>query len=85
MKYDEKTGKKVAESRGEDIMISFEELEKLAKRTDGAFDRQVALEWWLREANISLALIADMLGALMNRLITATEEKPDDQKKDMVQ
>ena len=69
MKYDEKTGKKVPESRGDEIKLSLEALKKTAEKTDGLFDRQVEISWLLRDVDVSLALVVDMLGLLMNRMI----------------
>ena len=78
MKYDEKTGKKVPECRGDEIKLSFEELSALAKKSGGTFDRQVEVSWLLRDIDQSMALIVDMLGLLMGKLMPVDEEKPED-------
>lgn len=79
MKYDEKTGKKVAESRGDEIKLSFDALKKVAEKSGGTFDRQVEVAWLLRDIDQSLGLIVDMLGLLLNHTMpidpTETDEK----------
>ena len=68
MKYDPKTGKKQPESRLDEVRISREELEKLAAKCEGAFDRRIEILWVLQNCDISLALIADFLGAIYKKL-----------------
>lgn len=69
MKYDEKTGKKVPESRVDEIKISLDLLAERMKKSDGIFDRHVEIAWILRDISISLALLVDMMGLMMHRLI----------------
>lgn len=75
MKYDENTGKQVPESRVDEIKISFEALKKLADSTNGTFDRQVEVAWLLRDIDQSLALLVDMIGMMLARILK--EEEPD--------
>lgn len=74
MKYDEKTGKKVPESRGDEIKVSFDELSKIAKSANGTFDRQIELAWLLRDIDQSLALVVDLLGLLIGKLVPADDK-----------
>ena len=62
MKYNEKTGEKEPESRQDEIKLSFEALKKLAESTNGTFDRQVEIAWLLRDIDLSLAALVDMVG-----------------------
>lgn len=75
MKYDEKTGKQIPESRVDEIKLSFEALKKLADSTNGTFDRQVEIAWLLRDINQSLALLTDMIGVMFTKILK--EEEPD--------
>ena len=75
MKYDEKTGKKVPENRGDEIKLSFNELQDLAEKSNGTFDRQVEVAWLLRDIDQSLALVVDMLGLLINRLVVPKDHE----------
>ena len=76
MKYDEKTGEKKPESRQDEIELSFEALKKLAENTNGTFDRQVEIAWLLRDIDLSLAVLVDMAGLALGRII-----KPEDEPK----
>lgn len=73
MKYDEKTGKQIPESRIDEIKISSEALKKLADSTNGTFDRQVEIAWLLRDINQSLALLTDMIGVMFTRILKEDE------------
>ena len=75
MKYDEKTGEQKPESRIDEIKLSFEALKKLAESTNGTFDRQVEVAWLLRDIDQSLALLVDMIGMMLARILK--EEEPD--------
>lgn len=75
MKYDEKTGKQIPESRVDEIKLSFEALKKLADSTNGTFDRQVEIAWLLRDINQSLALLTDMIGVMFTKILK--DEEPD--------
>ncbi len=76
MKYNEKTGEKEPESRQDEIKLSFEALKKLAENTNGTFDRQVEIAWLLRDIDLSLAVLVDMAGLALGRII-----KPEDEPK----
>ena len=75
MKYDEKTGKKVAETRSDEIQLSFDALKKVAEKANGTFDRQVELAWLLRDIDQSLAIIVDMLGVILNGVCTKADHE----------
>lgn len=74
MKYDEKTGKKIPETRGDEIKLSMMELQELAKKSNGTFDRQVEVAWLLRDIDQSLGLLVDMLGLLMAKIAPIPED-----------
>ena len=69
MKYNEKTGEKKPESRHDEIELSFEALKKLAESTNGTFDRQVEVAWLLRDIDLSLAALVDMVGLAVGSII----------------
>lgn len=69
MKYDEKTGKKVPESRTDEIKVSLEQLYELQKKCDGLMDHEFESNMLLKDISVSLGLITDMLGVLTNKLI----------------
>ena len=73
MKYDEKTGKKVPESRVDEIKLSFESLKELAEKTNGVFDRNVELAWILRDISQTNALLVDMIGMLLHHIIKSND------------
>jgi hypothetical protein len=75
VKYDEKTGEQVPESRIDEIKLSFEALKKLADSTNGTFDRQVEVAWLLRDIDQSLGLLVDMIGMMLAKILK--EEEPD--------
>lgn len=75
MKYDEKTGKKKPESRGDEIKLSFEALQEVAEKSNGTFDRVIEVAWLLRDIDQSLALLVDMLSLLMAKLVPVEEKK----------
>lgn len=69
MKYDEKTGNKMPESRTDEIKLSFDALKETAEKSNGTFDRQIEVAWLLRDIDQSIALLVDMLGLLMAHMI----------------
>ena len=69
MKYNEKTGEKTPESRTDEIKISLENLYELQKKCDGLMDREFENNILLKDISVSLALITDMLGVLVNKMV----------------
>ena len=69
MKYNEKTGEKTPESRTDEIKISLENLYELQKKCDGLMDREFENNILLKDISVSLALITDMLGVLVNKIV----------------
>lgn len=74
MKKD-KNGKQTPECRVDEIQLSMTALNSVAEKTDGAFDRQVETNWLLRDANMSLAIIVDMLGLYFSKALSGEIEK----------
>ena len=66
MKYDEKTGKKIPESRMDEIQLSMDNLKELAEKSNGTMDRKIEIAWILRDINVSLALIFDAMAMVIN-------------------
>ena len=69
MKYDEKTGEKTPESRTDEIKISLEQLYNLQKKCDGLMDKEFESNILLKDISVSLGLITDMLGVLVNKMV----------------
>ena len=69
MRYDEKTGEKTPESRTDEIKISLEKLYELQKKCDGLMDREFENNVLLKDISVSLGLITDMLGVLVNKIV----------------
>ena len=68
MKYNEKTGEKTPESRTDEIKISFEQLYGLQKKSEGLIDRGFENNILLKDIDVSLALLVDMIGVLVNKI-----------------
>ena len=69
MKYNEKTGEKTPESRTDEIKISLEQLYELQKKCDGFMDKEFEHNVLLKDISVSLGLITDMLGVLVNKMV----------------
>ena len=69
MKYNEKTGEKTPESRTDEIKISLEQLYNLQKKCDGLMDKEFENNILLKDISVSLGLITDMLGVLINKIV----------------
>lgn len=69
MKYNEKTGEKTPESRMDEIKISLEQLYELQKKSEGLMDRDFENNVLLKDISVSLGLITDMLGVLLNKIV----------------
>ena len=76
MKYDQKTGEKIPETRTEEIKLSMEDLNNLAKKSNGTFDRNIEITWLLRDIDQSLGILVDMLGVLLGKIAKIEEIEP---------
>lgn len=77
MKYDEKTGKKIPESRMDEVKLTMESLNDLDKRCEGLASPTLVTNTFLSDISVSLALLVDITGNMLNRMIQAeksTEE-----------
>ena len=74
MKYDEKTGKEIPESRMDEIKVSIDRLQKLSKETNGMMDKSVERNIVLMDISVSLGLLVDICGAIYNKLIDSHAE-----------
>lgn len=74
MKYDEKTGKEVPESRMDEIKISIDRLQKLSKENGGMTDKSIERNVILMDISVSLALLVDICGGIYNKLVKNTTE-----------
>lgn len=74
MKYDEKTGKEIPESRMDEIKVSIDRLQKLSKETNGMIDKAVERNVVLMDISVSLGLLVDICGAIYNKLIDSNAE-----------
>lgn len=66
MKFDEKTGRKIPENRRDEVQLSMNEIKKLYTDTNGMADQRIEHGILLRDIDISLALIVDMLASIYN-------------------
>ena len=82
MKYDEKTGKKIPESRMDEIQLSMDNLKELAEKSNGTMDRKIEIAWILRDINVSLALIFDAMAMVINNssAMHVQNEKKEEKK-----
>jgi hypothetical protein len=69
MKFDEKTGKEIPESRSDEIKISHKKLEKISNDTGGLLGKEFEMAWNLCDINVSLGILVDMVGVILNRMI----------------
>lgn len=69
MKTDKVTGKKTPENRVDEISLVLEEINKFVRDSNGTADKQIENNALLRELNVSMALIVDMLGLMTNNMI----------------
>lgn len=81
MKYDEKSGKKIPESRMDEITLSMESLKELAEKCGGAMDREIEIAWSLRDINVTLALIFDVMAMVVNKYGTVGIQEKKEEKK----
>ena len=89
MKEDKITGKKTPESRSDEISLVFDEIKKFYDSNNGLGDKQIETNVMLRELNVSMGIVVDMLGILLNRIVqsggeakatTARNERGGDKK-----
>ena len=78
MKYDEKTGKKIPENRMDEILLSTEKTNKMAEDAKGMLDPNFVKLYTLQDISVSMALLVDICGSILNRMIKAEKstEKP---------
>ena len=69
MKYNEKTGEKTPESRTDEIKISLEQLYDLQKESKGLMDRDFETNVLLKDIDVSLGLLTDMIGVIVNHMV----------------
>lgn len=69
MRYDKKTGEKSPDSRTDEIRISLEQLYDIQKKCEGLMDRDFENNVLLKDISVSLGLITDMLGVLVNKIV----------------
>ena len=77
MKFDQKTGKKIPENRMDEILLSNEKTNKMAEDAKGMLDPNLVKLYTLQDINISLALLVDMVGTIINRQIKAEKTAKD--------
>lgn len=70
MKYDEKTGNRIPESRMDEIKISMDKLKEMSQNCDGMLDSSIETSWMLRDISVSLAQVVDIGITLLSRLIS---------------
>lgn len=89
MKEDKITGKKTPESRSDEISLVFDEIKKFYDTNNGLADKQIETNVMLRELNVSMGIMVDMFGVLLNRIVqprddakttTARNERGGDKK-----
>lgn len=77
MKYDEKTGKQIPENRSDEIKLSIAALEGQRKKAGGLMDPQIEQCIMLNDISVSLALLVDMCGMMLNILCKGREGQND--------
>ena len=81
MKYDKKTGKKIAENRSDEIKIALETLQKLNEKHHGLVDKDIEQNSILMDISISLGLLVDICAAIYKKLTNAESCILEDSKK----
>ena len=69
MKYNEKTGEKTPESRTDEVKLSLEQLYDLQKESKGLMDRDFEMNVLLKDIDVSLGLLTDMIGVIVNHMV----------------
>lgn len=88
MKYDENTGKEIAESRSEEVQLTLKRLEENSKKMGGLNDKKIDICNLLADIDISLGLLVDICGSAYNKFVKAekpTEAVDDAKTEDKVQ
>ena len=78
MKYDEKTGKPIPESRSDEIKMAMERLNEIRKTTEGQNDKILEICNMLCDISISLGLVVDIIGMLYNRIVKEGAKENDE-------
>lgn len=71
MKYDEKTGKKIPENRTDEVALTMLNLQELDEKCQGLANPSTVTNTLLNDISVSLALLVDITGSILNRLIKA--------------
>lgn len=71
MKYDEKTGKKIPQNRMDEITLSTEKTNQMADDAKGMIDPRLIELYTLQDISVSMALLVDICGSILNRIIKA--------------
>lgn len=71
MKYDEKTGKKIPESRVDEVSITLQNLKDLDEKCQGLTSPAMVTNTLLNDISVSLAILVDITGNILNRMIKA--------------
>lgn len=74
MKFDEKTGKPIPESRGDEIKLTLEQLNSLRKQTNGQNDKLTEICTLLADINVSLGILVDIASVSYNKFVA--QENP---------
>ena len=69
MKFDEKTGDKIPESRSDEVKLSLDQLYNLQKESKGLMDRDFETNVLLKDIDVSLGLLTDMIGVIVNHMV----------------
>ena len=69
MKYNEKTGEKTPESRTDEVKLSLEQLYDIQKESKGLMDRNFETNVLLKDIDVSLGLLTDMIGVIVNHMV----------------
>ena len=71
MKFDEKTGKKIPENRTDEITLTMERLKEHDERCEGTLNPTIVTNTMLSDISVSLGLLVDMVGTMLNMKIKA--------------
>lgn len=77
MKYDEKTGKKIPESRVDEVSITLQNLKDLDEKCQGLTSPAMVTNTLLNDISVSLAILVDITGNILNRMIKAEKTAKD--------
>ena len=77
MKYDEKTGKKIPESRVDEVSITLQNLKDIDEKCQGLTSPAMVTNTLLNDISVSLAILVDITGNILNRMIKAEKTAND--------